>query len=127
MEPSAALQHWARWAVDNGSWRRTCYSYEGRFASDPSRYTHAVDEEDAERRLAFRYDVRTGERVERMVNAMPDREKEVLRARHVHWPHLADDIVARRLGMSAKSLDTVLLAATVRFGRAWREAQRVAA
>lgn len=127
MEPSAALKHWARWAVDNGGWRKTCYSYEGRFASDASRYQHAVDAENAEQRLAFRYDPRIGEQVERMVNTLPDNEKQAMRARHVHWPHLSDDIVARRLGISARSLDTVLLAATVRFGRAWRESQRVAA
>lgn len=124
MEPAAALQHWAKWAVDTGNWRRTCTSIEKNFIKDPSRYKFADDEE---KRLRFKYDQRTGEQVERMVNTLPDQEKLVLRARHVHWPHLADDIVARRLGMSARSFDTTLLAATVRFGRFWRDHHRVAA
>lgn len=124
MESAAALAHWAKWAVDTGNWRRTCTSIEKRFINDPSRYTFADDDE---KRFRFKYDQRTGERVEKLVNTLPDQEKLVLRARHVHWPHLADDIVARRLAMSARAFDTTLLAATVRFGRIWRQAHSEAA
>ena len=80
-----------------------------------------------EKRFRFKYDQRTGEKVEVLVNTMHDQEKLVLRARHVHWPHLADDIIARRLGMSPRAFDTTLLAAAVRFGRIWREMNRSAA
>ncbi|MFK7088670.1 hypothetical protein AAFM71_07620 [Chromobacterium violaceum] len=124
IEPAAALAHWGRWAVDTGNWRRTCVSIEKRFISDPSRYQFADDEE---KRLRFRYDARIGERTEDIVNLLPDQEKLTLRARHVHFPHLTDDIIARRLAMSARSFDTILLSATVRFGRLWREAYREAA
>lgn len=124
IEPAAALQHWAKWAVDTGNWRQTCTSIEKKFADDSSRYRFADDEE---KRFRFRYDQRTGELVEQLVNTLPDQEKLVLRARHVHFPHLADDIVARRLAMSARAFDTVLCAATVRFGRNWRNIHRVAA
>jgi hypothetical protein len=124
MEPNAALKHWGHWAVDTGNWRQTCAGIEKRWVTDPSRYQFA---DDAEKRFKFRYDMRTGERVEQLVNTLPDQEKLVLRAQHVHWPHLADDIVARRLGMSARGFDTILLSATVRFGRIWRAGQREAA
>lgn len=124
IEPASALQHWAKWAVDNGSWRRTCAGIEKRYVFDAERYVHA---DDAEKRLQFRYDMRTGESVERIVVTLPDAERRALIARHVHWPHLADDIVARRLGMSARSFDAILLAATVRFGRLWRDLHREAA
>ena len=80
-----------------------------------------------EKRFRFKYDQRIGETVEALVCAMHDQEKLVLRARHVHWPHLADDIVARRRGMSPRAFDTTLLAATVRFGRIWRDMNRSAA
>lgn len=118
IEPAAALKHWGAWAVDTGNWRRTCAGIEKRWVNDPSRYVHP---DDMEKRFRFKYDQRTGEKVEVLVNTMHDQEKLVLRARHVHWPHLADDIIARRLGMSPRSFDTTLLAATVRFGRIWRE------
>ncbi|RKQ61221.1 hypothetical protein C8E02_0988 [Vogesella indigofera] len=124
IEPAAALQHWAKWAVDTGNWRQTCAGIEKHYANNPERYVHA---DDTEKRFRFKYDQRTGELVERLVNTLPDQEKLVLRARHVHFPHLADDIVARRLAMSTRSFDTTLLAATVRFGRVWRESHRVAA
>lgn len=124
IEPAAALKHWGAWAVDTGNWRRTCAGIEKRWVNDPSRYVHP---DDVEKRFRFKYDQRTGEAVEVLVNTMHDQEKLVLRARHVHWPHLADDIVARRLGMSPRALDTTLLAATVRFGRIWREMHRSAA
>ncbi len=124
IEPAAALQHWAKWAVDTGNWRQTCAGIEKHYANNPERYVHA---DDAEKRFRFKYDQRTGELVERLVNTLPDQEKLVLRARHVHFPHLADDIVARRLAMSPRAFDTTLLAATVRFGRVWRESHRVAA
>lgn len=124
IEPAAALKHWGTWAVDTGNWRRTCAGIEKRWVNDPSRYVHP---DDMEKRFRFKYDQRTGEKVEVLVNTMHDQEKLVLRARHVHWPHLADDIVARRLGMSPRAFDTTLLAATVRFGRIWREMNRSAA
>jgi len=124
IEPAAALKHWGAWAVDTGNWRRTCAGIEKRWVNDPSRYVHP---DDVEKRFRFKYDQRTGEKVEVLVNTMHDQEKLVLRARHVHWPHLADDIVARRLGMSPRAFDTTLLAATVRFGRIWREMNRSAA
>lgn len=124
IEPAAALKHWGAWAVDTGNWRRTCAGIEKRWVNDPSRYVHP---DDMEKRFRFKYDQRTGEAVEVLVNTMHDQEKLVLRARHVHWPHLADDIVARRLGMSPRAFDTTLLAATVRFGRIWREMNRCAA
>jgi len=124
IEPAAALKHWGAWAVDTGNWRRTCAGIEKRWVNDPSRYVHP---DDMEKRFRFKYDQRTGEKVEVLVNTMHDQEKLVLRARHVHWPHLADDIIARRLGMSPRTLDTTLLAATVRFGRIWREMNRSAA
>ncbi len=124
IEPAAALKHWGAWAVDTGNWRRTCAGIEKRWVNDPSRYVHP---DDVEKRFRFKYDQRTGEAVEVLVNTMHDQEKLVLRARHVHWPHLADDIVARRLGMSPRAFDTTLLAATVRFGRIWREMHRSAA
>lgn len=124
IEPAAALKHWGAWAVDTGNWRRTCAGIEKRWVNDPSRYVHP---DDVEKRFRFKYDQRTGEAVEVLVNTMHDQEKLVLRARHVHWPHLADDIVARRLGMSPRAFDTTLLAATVRFGRIWREMNRSAA
>lgn len=124
IEPAAALKHWGAWAVDTGNWRRTCAGIEKRWVNDPSRYVHP---DDVEKRFRFKYDQRTGEKVEVLVNTMHDQEKLVLRARHVHWPHLADDIIARRLGMSPRAFDTTLLAATVRFGRIWREMNRSAA
>ncbi|MCD0492324.1 hypothetical protein LQD23_08440 [Chromobacterium violaceum] len=126
IEPAAALVNWARWAVDGGSWRETCYSAEGRYSRAEERYVFA---DDAEKRLRPQYDPRIGEQVERLINRLPDQEKLVLRARHVNWPRMADDMVARRLAMSARSFDTVLLSATVRFGKLWREqrAQRQAA
>ncbi len=124
IEPAAALKHWGAWAVDTGNWRRTCAGIEKRWVNDPSRYVHP---DDVEKRFRFKYDQRTGEAVEVLVNTMHDQEKLVLRARHVHWPHLADDIVARRLGVSPRAFDTTLLAATVRFGRIWREMNRSAA
>lgn len=124
IEPAAALKHWGAWAVDTGNWRRTCAGIEKRWVNDPSRYVHP---DDMEKRFRFKYDQRTGEKVEVLVNTMHDQEKLVLRARHVHWPHLADDIVARRLGMSPRAFDTTLLAATVRFGRIWRDMNRSAA
>lgn len=124
IEPAAALKHWGAWAVDTGNWRRTCAGIEKRWVNDPSRYVHP---DDMEKRFRFKYDQRTGEKVEVLVNTMHDQEKLVLRARHVHWPHLADDIVARRLGMSPRAFDTTMLAATVRFGRIWREMNRSAA
>lgn len=124
IEPAAALKHWGAWAVDTGNWRRTCAGIEKRWVNDPSRYVHP---DDMEKRFRFKYDQRTGEKVEVLVNTMHDQEKLVLRARHVHWPHLADDIIARRLGMSPRTLDTTLLAATVRFGRVWRDMNRSAA
>ena len=124
IEPAAALKHWGAWAVDTGNWRRTCAGIEKRWVNDPSRYVHP---DDVEKRFRFKYDQRTGEAVEVLVNTMHDQEKLVLRARHVHWPHLADDIVARRLGISPRAFDTTLLAATVRFGRIWREMNRSAA
>ena len=124
IEPAAALKHWGAWAVDTGNWRRTCAGIEKRWVNDPSRYVHP---DDMEKRFRFKYDQRTGEAVEVLVNTMHDQEKLVLRARHVHWPHLADDIIARRLGMSPRAFDTTLLAATVRFGRIWREMNRSAA
>ena len=124
IEPAAALKHWGAWAVDTGNWRRTCAGIEKRWVNDPSRYVHP---DDMEKRFRFKYDQRTGEKVEVLVNTMHDQEKLVLRARHVHWPHLADDIIARRLGMSPRAFDTTLLAATVRFGRVWRDMNRSAA
>lgn len=124
IEPAAALKHWGAWAVDTGNWRRTCAGIEKRWVNDPSRYIHP---DDMEKRFRFKYDQRTGEKVEVLVNTMHDQEKLVLRARHVHWPHLADDIIARRLGMSPRAFDTTLLAATVRFGRIWRDMNRSAA
>ena len=124
IEPAAALKHWGAWAVDTGNWRRTCAGIEKRWVNDPSRYVHP---DDMEKRFRFKYDQRTGEKVEVLVNTMHDQEKLVLRARHVHWPHLADDIIARRLGMSPRAFDTTLLAATVRFGRIWRDMNRSAA
>lgn len=124
MEPAEALKHWGRWAVDTGNWRRTCAGIEKRWINDPSRYSFPDDEE---KRFRFKYDQRTGERVEALVNTLPDQEKLVLRARHVHYPHLADDLVARRLAMSARAFDTVLCAATVRFGRSWLGSNRRAA
>jgi hypothetical protein len=124
MEPAAALAHWAKWAVDNGSWRQCCYSAEGNYAKAKERYEWA---EDTEKHFRFRYDERTGQKVEQIVNTLPAGEREVLRARHVHWPHLADDIVARRLAMSARAFDTMLLSATIRFGRVWRASHKEAA
>lgn len=124
MEPTAALAHWAKWAVDTGSWRRTCAGIEKRWINDPSRYRFPDDEE---KRFRFRYDQRTGERVEALVGTLQDQEKLVLRARHIHYPHLPDNLVARRLALSDRAFDTTLLAATVRFGRIWREMNRSAA
>lgn len=121
IEPAAALQHWGKWAVDNGNWRQTCTSVEKRFVDDTSRYRFADDEE---KRFRFRYDEAVGQLAEKLVVALPDQEKLVLRARHVLWPHLADEWVARRLAMSAKAFDTVLLSATLRFAKAWRLAHR---
>ncbi|MCG9064701.1 hypothetical protein LH425_06540 [Laribacter hongkongensis] len=124
IEPAAALAHWAKWAIDTGSWRQSCVSIEHRCMDDPARY---VFEEDAEKRFRFRYDQRTGELVEKLVTTMPTAERQALQARHVYYPALTDEAVARRLGMSARGFDTVLLAATLRFGRLWRESHRVAA
>ena len=124
IEPAAALAHWAKWAVDTGSWRQSCVSIEHRCIDDPARY---VFEEDAEKRFRFRYDQKIGELVEKLVTTMPAAERQALQARHVHFPALTDEAVARRLGMSARGFDTVLLAATLRFGRLWRENHRVAA
>lgn len=124
IEPAAALKHWGAWAVDTGNWRRTCAGIEKRWVNDPSRYVYP---DDMEKRFRFKYDQRIGERVEALVNTLQDQEKLVLRARHVHYPHLADDLVAHRLAMSARAFDTTLLAATVRFGRIWREMHRSAA
>lgn len=124
LQPSEALRHWARWAVDYGAWRQTCYSAEGRYALDKERYGWP---DDAEKQFRFRYDTGVGELAERLVNQLPDVERQVLRARHVHWPHLADHLVARRLAMSARAFDTVLCAATVHFGQLWRSSQRRAA
>lgn len=124
IEPAAALKHWGAWAVDTGNWRRTCAGIEKRWAEDPSRFVHA---DDAEKRFRFRYDQKAGETAERLVNALVDQEKLVLRARHVHWPHLSDENIARRLGMRPASFDTVLCAATVSFGKLWRRHHREAA
>ncbi len=124
IEPAAALAHWARWAVDPGNRSQSCVSIEHRCMDDPARY---VFEEDAEKRFRFRYDQRIGELVEKLVTTMPAAERQALQARHVYFPALTDDAVARRLGMSARGFDTVLLAATARFGRLWRENHRVAA
>lgn len=79
------------------------------------------------KRFRFRYDQRIGELVEKLVTTMPTAERQALQARHVYYPALTDEAVARRLGMSARGFDSVLLAATARFGRLWRENHRVAA
>jgi hypothetical protein len=124
MEPSQALQHWARWAVDAGNWRRTCAGIEKHYASNPERYVHP---EDAEKRLRERYDVATGEKVEWLINCMPDAEKCAMRALYIHYPHLADEDIARRIGMSKASYEALSLTAHGRFGRMWREEHLVAA
>ena len=127
IEPAAALAQWGKWLNDSGSWRGTAYSIEGRYASDPERYRFAEDAETARRRVEVRYSPLIASQVEQLVNRLAPGEKAALRARHVHYPHLADEDIARRLAMSARAFDTLLLAATVRFGRAWREQSRKAA
>lgn len=124
MEANAALKHWAKWAVDNGSWRRTCTSIERHWVSDPSRFQFP---DDAGQSFAFRYDVRVAEKVEEIVAGLIFQEKDVLRYRHIYLPHLADDVVARKMGMSARAFDTILLAATVHFGQMWRNETQMAA
>ncbi|UGA38201.1 hypothetical protein JOS77_30770 [Chromobacterium haemolyticum] len=127
IEPAAALAQWGKWLNDSGSWRGTTFSIEGRYASDPERYRFAEDAETARRRCEVRYSPLIASQVEQMVNQLHQGEKAALRARHVHYPHLANEDIARRLAMSARAFDTLLLAATVRFGRAWREQSRKAA
>lgn len=120
IEPAAALAQWGKWAVDHGSLRSTCFSIEGRYANDPVRYRFAEDKETARRRSENRYSPLIAGQVEQLVNQLAKGERAVLRARHVHYPHLADEDIARRLAMSFSSFDRLLLQATVRFGRAWR-------
>ncbi|BBH12892.1 NAD-glutamate dehydrogenase [Chromobacterium haemolyticum] len=127
IEPAAALAQWGKWAVDHGSLRSTCFSIEGRYARDPARYRHEEDAETARRHAEVRYSPLVAELVERLVNRMPANEKLALRARHVQYRHLADEDIARRVAMSAHAFDGLLLQATVRFGRAWREQSRKAA
>ena len=124
IEPAAALKHWSAWAVDTGNWRRTCAGIEKRWVNDPSRYVHP---DDVEKRFRFKYDQRIGETVEALVCAMHDQEKLVLRAKHIYCSHMEDEKIASSLGMSPQAFDTVLCAATVRFGRIWREMHRSAA
>lgn len=127
IEPAAALAQWGKWLNDSGSWRGTTYSIEGRYASDPERYRFAEDAETARRRVRVCYSLLIACQVEQIVNQLPQGEKAVLRARHVHYPHLADEDVARRLAMSARAFDTLLLSASVRFGRMWRRQYQEAA
>lgn len=123
-----AIRHWVMWCTDNGRWRQTCFSIEARYTRDPERYTHDDDKETAARRLDFRYDNNVGKAVEDLINTMPEQEKLVLRARHVKFPPaLTDEQVANRCGMSHRSFDTIMLAATGRFGRLWRETNKAAA
>ena len=117
MEPAQALQHWAKWAVDSGSWRQTCYSAEGRFAMNKGRYVWSDDED---RQLRVRYDPTIAQKVESLVCVLPDMEKRAMQARYVNYPHLADEDVARRVGISARCFDTYLMAAHAHFGRMWR-------
>lgn len=121
IEPAAALAQWGKWAVDHGSLRSTCFSIEGRYARDPSRYRHEDDAETVRRHADVRYSPLVAELVERLVNRMLANEKLALRARHVQYPHLANEDIARRLAMSAHAFDGLLLQATVRFGRNWRQ------
>ncbi|WP_374419527.1 hypothetical protein [Chromobacterium sp.] len=119
-EAAAALAQWGKWLNDSGSWRGITPSIEGRYANDPERYRFAEDKDTARRRGEVRYNPLIAGQVERVVNQLAQGERAVLRARHVHYPHLADEDIARRLAMSAKAFDGALLQATVRFGRAWR-------
>lgn len=62
-----------------------------------------------------------------LVKTLHGHERRVLRARYVTWPHLADELVARRLGLPAHNLDTLLLAAHQHFGQQWLQWQLGAA
>lgn len=126
MNPQTALRHWAAWCVDAGSWRTTCYSIEGRYSRNPRRFDFDDDRERAARSLEFRYDQRVAENVEQVINRLPEREKEVMRARFVRFPHLEECYIARRIGMPYRNFETVLCAAHARFGRMWREEMEVA-
>jgi hypothetical protein len=124
MSPATALQHWGSWAVDNGCWRLSCYSMESHYLGLRHRFLHDDDMEKARR---FRYDQHIGETVEALVNTLPGHERRVLRARYVTWPHLTDELIARRLGLPARNLDTLLLAAHLHFGQHWLQWQQGAA
>ncbi len=124
MPATTALQHWGRWAVDTGNWRLTCASMERHYLTQRHRYLH---HDDMERSFRFRYDQHIGETVEALVNTLPGHERRVLRARYVTWPHLADELIARRLGLPARNLDTLLLAAHLHFGQHWLQWQQGAA
>jgi len=124
MHATTALQHWGRWAVDNGNWRLTCASMERHYLTQRHRHLH---DDDMEKLFRFRYDQHIGETVETLVNTLPGHERRVLRARYVNWPHLADELIARRLSLPARNLDTLLLAAHLHFGQCWLRWQQGAA
>lgn len=121
MHATTALQHWGRWAVDSGRWRQSCASMERYYRP---RYLHDGDMDNSCR---IRYDQHIGETVEALVNTLPGHERRVLRARYVTWPHLADELIARRLGLPTRNLDTLLLAAHLHFGQCWLRWQQGAA
>ena len=88
------------------------------------RYLHDAD---MEKLFLLRYDQHIDEAVEGLTNTLPGHERRVLRARYVSWPHLADELIARRLGLPARNLDTLLLAAHLHFGQHWLQWQQGAA
>lgn len=101
--------------MDNGNWRLTCASMERHYLTQ--RHRHLYDD-DMEKWFRFRYDQHIGETVEALINSLPGHERRVLRAHYVTRPHLADELIAR-LGLPARNLDTLLLAAHLRFGQCW--------
>lgn len=52
-----------------------------------------------------------------LVNTLPGHERRLLRARYVTWPYLADEMIARHLGLPTVNRDTLPLAAHLHFGQ----------
>ena len=80
-----------------------------------------------EKSLHFRYDRHIDKTVETLVNTLPGHERRVLGARYVVGPHLVAERVARRLDLTARTLDTLQLAAHLHFGQCWLRWQQGAA
>lgn len=121
MEAKDALKHWSSWGRDNGgilpSGSPTCTSFERMYVKNPERYGWPVDREIAS---AFKYDLKTAEKVEKVLTAcLSKTELRVLVCCEVYGYALTYEVIARRLHMPKASLETFRLTALNKFRRCW--------